>query len=128
MRDKKPKPMKILHYWVDKITTTWCNKHFKIRITVFIYNLNNLFHLWIYRPFHFSISENHSNVSLFSGPDEEIENYKSLLQVPTKANNDYYTLDDVIANGQNLHGEHINLLAVVKKVKKIVYTFIKFEC
>ncbi|KAJ8305187.1 hypothetical protein KUTeg_017266, partial [Tegillarca granosa] len=67
-------------------------------------------------PFHFSISENHSNVSLFSGPDGEIENYKSLLQVPTKANNDYYTLDDVIANGQNLHGEHINLLAVVKKI------------
>jgi hypothetical protein len=39
-----------------------------------------------------------------------------VAHVPIKASNDFYTLGDIIANGQNLHGEHINIMAAVKSV------------
>ena len=64
-------------------------------------------------PFHFSVSENHSSLCMYGGWD--IDSYTDLLRIPTKANNDFYTLDDVMANDQNLNGEHVNLFVVVRK-------------
>ena len=43
--------------------------------------------------------------------------------MPIKASNDFYTLGDIIANDQNLHGEHVNIQAVVKCVSIIYYSF-----
>ncbi|XP_021350022.1 meiosis-specific with OB domain-containing protein-like isoform X2 [Mizuhopecten yessoensis] len=64
--------------------------------------------------FNITFSENHSNIDRYIGPDDD--RFRRLQNVPIKANNDYYILEDVIAHGQSLSGEHINLLAVVKKV------------
>ena len=61
-----------------------------------------------------NLSETHSSVSLYSGWD--LSEFDIIAHIPVKASNDFYTLGDVIANGQNLHGEHISLQAVVKTV------------
>lgn len=65
-------------------------------------------------PFTFSLSENHSSITSYDGTDVDI--YQPLLHLPTKASNDYYSLEDIVANGQGLSGEHINILAILKKV------------
>jgi hypothetical protein len=49
----------------------------------------------------------------------DVEEYQPLLHLPTKASNDYYSLEDIVANGQGLSGEHINILAILKKVTTI---------
>ncbi|XP_069124034.1 meiosis-specific with OB domain-containing protein-like isoform X1 [Argopecten irradians] len=64
--------------------------------------------------FNITFSENHSNIDHYMGPESDV--FRGLQNVPIKANNDYYILEDVIAHGQNLSGEHINLLTVVKKI------------
>lgn len=42
--------------------------------------------------------------------------FDNISHIPIKASNDFYTLGDIIANDQNLHGEHVNIQAVVKSV------------
>ena len=42
--------------------------------------------------------------------------FDKISHIPIKASNDFYTLGDIIANDQNLHGEHVNIQAVVKRV------------
>ncbi|XP_033749697.1 meiosis-specific with OB domain-containing protein-like [Pecten maximus] len=64
--------------------------------------------------FNITFSENHSNIDHYLGPEADF--FRGLQNVPIKANNDYYILEDVIAHGQSLSGEHINLLTVVKKI------------
>jgi len=39
-----------------------------------------------------------------------------IAHVPIKASNDFYTLSDIVANGKDLHGEHINIMAAVRSV------------
>ena len=56
-------------------------------------------------------------MTLYNGLD--LGSYASLQYIPTKPSSDFYTLEDVLANGQSLEGEHINLLAVVRKVGEI---------
>ncbi|KAL5019061.1 hypothetical protein ScPMuIL_004783 [Solemya velum] len=65
-------------------------------------------------PYMLSVSENHCNVSLHNGPDQD--SYRELLHLPTKPNNDFYTLEDILVNGQNLDGDHINILAAVRNI------------
>lgn len=60
------------------------------------------------------LSESHSSVSLYSGWD--LSEFDTITHIPIKASNDYYTLSDIIANDQTLHGEHVNIQAVVKHV------------
>ncbi|XP_048575411.1 meiosis-specific with OB domain-containing protein isoform X1 [Nematostella vectensis] len=69
---------------------------------------------WTPSPFQLNLSENHSSVSLYSGWD--VSDFDAISHIPIKASNDYYTLSDIIANGQNLHGEHINIQAIVRSV------------
>ncbi|XP_060071485.1 meiosis-specific with OB domain-containing protein-like [Ylistrum balloti] len=64
--------------------------------------------------FNITFSENHSNIDHYSGPEADF--LHGLQNVPIKANNDYYILEDVIAHGQSLSGEHINLLTVVRRI------------
>ena len=67
-----------------------------------------------------NLSETHSSVSLYSGWD--LSEFDIIAHIPIKASNDFYTLGDVIANGQSLHGEHISLQAVVRTVSKKLLT------
>ncbi|XP_045213622.2 meiosis-specific with OB domain-containing protein-like [Mercenaria mercenaria] len=64
--------------------------------------------------FHLTLSENHSSLTLYNGLD--LGTYSPLQFIPIKPNSDYYTLEDVLANGQALNGEHISLLAAVRKI------------
>ncbi|XP_071107381.1 meiosis-specific with OB domain-containing protein-like [Haliotis cracherodii] len=69
---------------------------------------------WTPSGFQLNLSENHSSVELYSGWD--LSTYNRLKHVPTRPNNDYYTLEDVSVNGTALQGEHVNLLVAVKQV------------
>ncbi|XP_064638247.1 meiosis-specific with OB domain-containing protein-like isoform X2 [Lineus longissimus] len=65
-------------------------------------------------PFSLNISENHSTVKLYEGSD--VEDFNKLHNIPVKASDDFYTLGDILANGQNISGETISILAGVRKV------------
>ncbi|KAM7432715.1 hypothetical protein ABFA07_016895 [Porites harrisoni] len=69
---------------------------------------------WTPSPYQLHVSETHSSVSLFSGWDTSV--FDRISHIPVKTSNDFYTLGDIIANDQNLHGEHVNIQAVVKSV------------
>ncbi|XP_013380147.1 meiosis-specific with OB domain-containing protein-like [Lingula anatina] len=72
------------------------------------------FRPWTPSLYQLNISENHSTVKLYGG--WSVDKYYSLQSIPIKASNDFYTLGDIIANGQNLHNAVVNLLAVVRSV------------
>lgn len=72
-----------------------------------------------YSLYQLHVSEPHSSVSLFSGWDTS--EFDSISHIPIKTSNDFYTLGDIIANEQNLHGEHVNIQAVVRSVSLFVY-------
>ncbi|XP_029432605.1 meiosis-specific with OB domain-containing protein isoform X2 [Rhinatrema bivittatum] len=61
------------------------------------------------------ISENHSVVRIRSS-NEMDTSLRSLLHVPTKDSQDYYSLGDIVENGQSLDGKVINVLAAVRSV------------
>ncbi|XP_031749523.1 meiosis-specific with OB domain-containing protein [Xenopus tropicalis] len=64
------------------------------------------------------ISEVHSAVKICSTC--EVDNsLLSVLHLPTKDPQDYYSLGDIVANGQSLNGKMINVLAAVKSVGEI---------
>ena len=68
--------------------------------------------------FNLSVSENHSSVVLYEGLD--LGSYAPLASIPTRSPGDFYTLEDVLANGQTLSKQHINLLVAVRKVRDVV--------
>ncbi|XP_078467077.1 meiosis-specific with OB domain-containing protein [Lampetra planeri] len=74
------------------------------------------FRPWTPSPYKLTISENHSAVTLCFG--EEGSSMMPLLHLPTKESHDYYTLSDILANGQNLQGEVINILVGVRTVSE----------
>ncbi|XP_042293569.1 meiosis-specific with OB domain-containing protein isoform X2 [Sceloporus undulatus] len=61
------------------------------------------------------LSENHSTVKICS-PGEADAKLLSLLNLPVKDPQDFYSLGDIVANGQNLDGRIINVLAAIKSV------------
>uniref|UniRef100_A0A2K6EGB5 Meiosis specific with OB-fold n=1 Tax=Propithecus coquereli TaxID=379532 RepID=A0A2K6EGB5_PROCO len=66
------------------------------------------------------LSENHSTVKVCSscGVDTKL---LSLIHLPVKESQDYYTLGDIVANGQSLNGKIINVLAAVRSVGEPKY-------
>ena len=78
-----------------------------------------------FSPYQLHVSETHSSVSLFSGWDTSV--FDRISHIPVKTSNDFYTLGDIIANDQNLHGEHVNIQAVVKSVSMYVCIDEHFE-
>uniref|UniRef100_A0A8C9AT48 Meiosis-specific with OB domain-containing protein n=1 Tax=Prolemur simus TaxID=1328070 RepID=A0A8C9AT48_PROSS len=66
------------------------------------------------------LSENHSMVKVCSscGVDTKL---LSLIHLPVKESRDYYTLGDIVANGQSLNGKIINVLAAVRSVGEPKY-------
>nr|XP_054763159.1 meiosis-specific with OB domain-containing protein-like [Lytechinus pictus] len=69
---------------------------------------------WTPSAFQLNVSERYSKLNLYDG--WHAEPFGALQHMPIRESTDYYTLGDVLANGRNLHGEHINLLTIVKKV------------
>ncbi|NWR46501.1 MEIOB protein, partial [Regulus satrapa] len=63
------------------------------------------------------ISENHSVVQTSSRYDTDTR-LLSLLHLPVKDPQDYYSLGDIVANGQSLHGRVLNVLAAVVAVSE----------
>ncbi|KAM6155248.1 meiosis-specific with OB domain-containing protein [Rhynchocyon petersi] len=61
------------------------------------------------------LSENHSTVRVC--PSYEVDTkLLSLVHLPVKEPHDYYSLGDIVANGQNLDGRVISVLAAVRSV------------
>lgn len=61
----------------------------------------------------------YSSVAIYTG-----RNYvqlSSLAHVPIRPHDDYYTLSDILANGQSLDGSYLNLLAIVASVSNMLY-------
>ncbi|XP_028285834.1 meiosis-specific with OB domain-containing protein [Parambassis ranga] len=61
------------------------------------------------------VMEAHSQVTLCSDMDT-IERLLPLLHLPAKDPRDFYSLGDIVANGQQLDGSVINILAAVKLI------------
>uniref|UniRef100_A0A2C9M4A8 Replication protein A OB domain-containing protein n=1 Tax=Biomphalaria glabrata TaxID=6526 RepID=A0A2C9M4A8_BIOGL len=61
-----------------------------------------------------NVSDNQGSILLYDA--NNVSDYAQFLHIPTKANNDFYTLEDIQANGTNLQGEHVNILAAIKKI------------
>uniref|UniRef100_A0A8D2QNN8 Meiosis specific with OB-fold n=1 Tax=Zosterops lateralis melanops TaxID=1220523 RepID=A0A8D2QNN8_ZOSLA len=66
------------------------------------------------------LSENHSVVKTSSCYDTDTR-LLSLLHLPVKNPQDYYSLGDIVANGQSLHGRVLNMLAAVMAVGEPKY-------
>ncbi|XP_026543670.1 meiosis-specific with OB domain-containing protein [Notechis scutatus] len=58
------------------------------------------------------LSENHSVVRIYEADTRLL----SLLHLPVKNPQDFYSLGDIVANGQSLDGKIINVLAAIKSV------------
>ncbi|XP_066496902.1 meiosis-specific with OB domain-containing protein [Tiliqua scincoides] len=63
------------------------------------------------------LSENHSIVKIQSRYEVDTK-LLSLLNLPVKNPQDFYSLGDIVANGQSLDGRILNVLAAVKSVGK----------
>ncbi|XP_006873925.1 PREDICTED: meiosis-specific with OB domain-containing protein isoform X2 [Chrysochloris asiatica] len=66
------------------------------------------------------LSENHSIVKVCSCYEVDAK-LLSLIHLPVKESHDYYSLGDIVANGQNLNGKIINVLAAVRSVGEPKY-------
>lgn len=60
------------------------------------------------------VSEKRSTIKHSSGL--KMSDLSGLIHTPVKTSNDYYTISDILTNGQQLHGEIISIMAVVKSV------------
>ncbi|XP_055991270.1 meiosis-specific with OB domain-containing protein [Sorex fumeus] len=66
------------------------------------------------------LSENHSKVKVCSSYEVDTK-LLYLIHLPVKESRDYYSLGDIVANGQSLDGRIINMLAAVKSVGEPKY-------
>ncbi|KAJ7305695.1 hypothetical protein JRQ81_010061 [Phrynocephalus forsythii] len=66
------------------------------------------------------LSENHSAVRICSHGEADAK-LLSLLKLPVKDPQDFYSLGDIVANGQSLDGRIINVLAAIKSVGEPKY-------
>nr|KAF6490212.1 meiosis specific with OB-fold [Molossus molossus] len=66
------------------------------------------------------LSEDHSIVKVCSSYEVDTK-LLSLIHVPVKESQDYYSLGDIVANGHSLDGRIINVLAAVRSVGEPKY-------
>lgn len=67
------------------------------------------------RPYRLLLTEAHSRVTLCTELDD-IDRLLPLIHLPVKDAADFYSLGDIVANGQQLDGSVINILAAVRSV------------
>lgn len=72
--------------------------------------------IWCYSPYRLMTTETHSKVSLCTNKDT-VDRLLPLIHLPVKDFRDFYSLGDIVANGQKLEGSLINILAAVKSVR-----------
>lgn len=72
--------------------------------------------IWCSSPYRLMTTETHSRVSLCTNTDT-INRLLPLIHLPVKDFRDFYSLGDIVANGQKLDGNVINILAAVKSVR-----------
>ena len=68
-----------------------------------------------YSQYQINVSENYSSLSLYDGLD--YTEFSALTHIPLRPPNDYYTLSEVLRNGQSLDGSSVNILAIIKYVR-----------
>lgn len=66
-------------------------------------------------------TETHSKVSLCNDTDT-VDRLLPLIHLPVKDFRDFYSLGDIVANGQKLDGSVISILAAVKSVRFLMMT------
>nr|XP_039259590.1 meiosis-specific with OB domain-containing protein-like [Styela clava] len=66
--------------------------------------------------FNITISEKYGGNIL---PCDVLPELKQLLHAPIRPNNDYYTLEELIEQGERMNGEYVNILAVVRKISSV---------
>uniref|UniRef100_A0A3Q3VSX3 MEIOB-like N-terminal domain-containing protein n=1 Tax=Mola mola TaxID=94237 RepID=A0A3Q3VSX3_MOLML len=66
-------------------------------------------------PYRLMVTEAHSQVYLCADVDT-MDRLLPLIHLPVKDSRDFYSLGDIVANGQGLDGTVINVLAAVKSV------------
>lgn len=49
--------------------------------------------------------------------EEDVETYRCLIRIPTKAPGDFLTLSDVYNYGEVMKGEYVNLLVALRNVR-----------
>ena len=64
--------------------------------------------------YHLSVNENRGEVKACD--EWTAADYVRLMHVPVKPHNDYYTISDIITNGQDMNGDIVSMMAVVKQV------------
>lgn len=72
-------------------------------------------HLWCISLYRLLITEGHSQVYTCTDT-ATVDRLVPLIYLPVKESSDYYSLGDILANGQSLDGTMINILAAVKSV------------
>lgn len=72
------------------------------------------------------VTEAHSQVSLCADTDT-MDRLLPLIHLPVKDSRDFYSLGDIVANGQKLDGIVINVLAAVKSVGRIRASVFLYE-
>lgn len=65
-------------------------------------------------PFQLHLQENNSNMLLYA--EDDVECFRELIHIPTKAPGDFLKLSDVISYGQAMKGTYVNLLVAVRNV------------
>ncbi|XP_069547436.1 meiosis-specific with OB domain-containing protein [Brachyistius frenatus] len=66
-------------------------------------------------PYRLLLTEAHSQVRLCADMDT-VDRLLPFIHLPVKDSTDFYSLGDIVANGQKLDGSVINILAVVKLI------------
>ncbi|XP_048870808.1 meiosis-specific with OB domain-containing protein isoform X1 [Brienomyrus brachyistius] len=66
------------------------------------------------------LTENHSAIKVLSDTEAD-SRLLSLFHLPVKDHRDFYSLGDIVANGQSLDGNVINILAVVQSIGEPKY-------
>jgi len=61
-----------------------------------------------------SVNESRGSVKPYS--EWNANEYQQYAHLPVKSHNDYYTISDIMANGQAINGDVISIMAVVKHV------------
>ncbi|XP_075890801.1 meiosis-specific with OB domain-containing protein isoform X2 [Nelusetta ayraudi] len=69
-------------------------------------------------PYRLMTTETHSRVSLCTNTDT-VDRLLPLIHLPVKDFRDFYSLGDIVANGQKLDGSVINILAAVKSIGEL---------
>ncbi|XP_061910907.1 meiosis-specific with OB domain-containing protein [Entelurus aequoreus] len=66
-------------------------------------------------PYRLMVTEVHSQVNMCADMDTT-DSLLPLIHLPVKDSRDFYTLGDIVANGQSLEGSFINILAAAKSI------------